>query len=65
MNGDTTTIMDTARNRCNGIASTAGQTGLVFLEMSITKTVINSDAANISNGADITATTQEKIQMVF
>ena len=59
MDGDTTTIMEITRNGCNGIASTAGQTGLVFLEMLITKTVIISVAAKISNGANIAATTQE------
>ena len=39
--------------------STASKTGLVFLEMRITKMVNNSVAANISNGADSAATTQE------
>ena len=57
--GDTTTTMDSTRKGCNDTVSTASETGLVFLEMWITKMVDNSVADNISNGADSGATTQE------
>ena len=65
MDGDTPTIMDTTRNGCNGTASTAGETGLVFPEMLITKMVINSVAANISNGADIAVITKENNDLML
>ena len=59
VDGDTTTTMDTTRNGCNEIVSTAIEIGLVFLEIRITKAVNNSVAANISNGADSASATQE------
>ena len=51
--------MGTTRNGCNDTVSTAIETGLVFLEIWITKIVNNRIASSISNGADNAATTQE------
>ena len=65
VDGDTTATMDTTRNGCNNTAPTASETELVFLDMQITKMADSSVAANISNGADIAATTQENIDGIL
>ena len=50
--------METAEYGYNDTVSTASETGLMFLEVLITKMVDNSAAANISNDADSAAATQ-------
>ena len=50
--------METAEYGYTDTVSTASETGLMFLEVLITKMVDNSAAANTSNGADSAAATQ-------
>ena len=57
--------MDTTRNGCNGTVSTVIETGLVFLEIQITKMANNSVVTNISNGADSAATKQENAEGIL